>query len=76
MKTAQPLTNAMSVFANGILPDGVRYLETDCHNAIEYRNLPKACIFDGRQYGLTGWNSDRYVAYYRDDAVVAKAVQS
>ena len=54
--------------------DGVSCLTVPCPEDYEtFRTLPQAVTFDGRTYGLTGFNSDRHVAYYRSDAAVAGA---
>ena len=74
MTLANPL-KAIVITSSQTL-DGVCVLETSCHNYDEFVALPRVvyCTILGRSiFGKTGWNSDRNVAYYRDDAVVAHA---
>ena len=56
------------------LPDGVHVVTVDCDGPSAFARLPRALMFDGREYGRTGWNSDRFVAYYRTDAKTAEAL--
>lgn len=56
-----------------ILPDGVKVLITSCNDFNHYDNLPAIVAYDRYLYGKTGWNSDKCVAYYRDDAKIALA---
>jgi hypothetical protein len=63
--------NAITIKTAETLPNGVKVITTDCDDFETFRTLPKAVCFDGFAYGLTAWNSDRNVAYYRTDASVA-----
>ena len=38
-----------------------------------YRKLPPVVKHDGMMFGLTGWDSDKGLAYYRNDRLVAVA---
>lgn len=60
MKVAKPLGGVV-VLEHQCLPDGVNVLIVPCAG---YES-------DGKVYGYTGWNSDRNVAYYRNDAMIA-----
>ena len=51
--------------------EGVGCLVTGCADYDEYRALPQVVRFEERLYGRTGWNSDRGVAYYQTNAMVA-----
>ena len=51
-------------------------LETDCMDYNVYTTLPKVVEKDGKFYGLTGWNSDLNLAYYKDTASMAVEVRS
>lgn len=63
---------AIRVECFGTLPDGVRYLTTACADYDALRALPEVVNFCGNLYARTGWNSDRCIAYYRDDAYVGR----
>ena len=53
-----------------------RVLETDCADYDAYTALPRVVERDGVLFGLTGWNSDRGMAYYKSNtAEVARAVR-
>lgn len=54
------------------LPDGVQVLVVPCgEHAEDYERMPQAVEHGGLLYGRTGWDSDKLVAFYRTDAVVA-----
>lgn len=74
--TGAPTAERMDaiVITSSATRDGVCVLETPCADYEEYRTLPRVVYITlyGRSiFGLTGWNSDHGVAYYRDDATVA-----
>jgi len=52
----------------------VHVIEADCPDYDAFCALPKVVEMDAITYGLTGWNSDRGVAFYRSDAKMAKAL--
>lgn len=52
-----------------------RVLETDCMRYDAYLGLPRVVERTGVLFGLTGWNSDRGVAYYKDTAMLGQAVK-
>ena len=64
---AKPIQNALTVKSHETLPNGVEVLTLDCTDFAAFKSLPAAVEYNGSQYGRTGWNSDRYVAYYRTD---------
>jgi hypothetical protein len=49
------------------MSDGLKVLTVDCLDYDAYVSLPELVRFDGRVFGLTGWNSDTCLAYYRDN---------
>lgn len=54
--------------------DGICVLETPCNTFSDYKSLPTIVhisAFGKSIFALTGWNSDRGVAYYRDDTFIA-----
>jgi hypothetical protein len=52
---------------------GLNELVVECADYDVYATLPRVVEYKGATYGLTGWNSDRGQAYYRDDVQVARA---
>ena len=70
MKVAKPI-NGLVVLEHQCLPDGVNVLIVPCAGYEGVQQLPKVVECEGTVYGYTGWNSDRNVAYYRDDAMLA-----
>jgi len=54
--------------------DGIVCLSTSCVDYENYRRLPKVVDFDGIICGLTGWNSDRQLAYYQSKTKIARAI--
>jgi hypothetical protein len=54
--------------------DGMHFLQVDAPDGYEsFKKLPEVVEFEGRLYGLTGFNSDHGAAYYRNPAPVALA---
>ena len=53
---------------------GLRCAIVSCDGYKAFKALPVAIDFHGVRYGLTGWNSDRFIAYYRTDALVGDLV--
>ena len=47
--------------------EGIGFLATYCGDYEHFAQLPAAVTFEGRAFGKAGWNSDRFVAYYRTD---------
>lgn len=70
MRVAKPL-NGIVVLEYYKLPDGTNEIVVGCNGYEEMQRLPKVVECEGIVYGFTGWNSDRNVAYYRDDALLA-----
>jgi hypothetical protein len=62
---------AVRVLEECILPNGVRAFKASCVDYDSFRALPNVVELGGVLFGLTGWNSDDCVAYYRNDARVA-----
>jgi len=58
-----------------VLPNGVTVLTTSCVDLYRYSALPDVVSYDGSDFGLTGWNSDRGLAYYKPDPVTAEVVR-
>jgi hypothetical protein len=52
-----------------------RVLETDCADYDAFAALPRVVERDGVMFGLTGWNSDRGMAYYKNWIALAKVVR-
>lgn len=69
---ARIMTEFLPVRADHKLPD-CRCLEVDCADFDAYKDLPKAVEFNGALFGLTGWNSDRCMAYYKSGMPMARA---
>lgn len=67
----RPVGDAVQIISNETLPCGVRVLTTPCDDYKTYKALPKAVALDEREYGLSGWDSDKCVAYFRSDRRVA-----
>ena len=68
---SQSLQNAVNIITSETLPCGAKCLTTDCDGHEGFFRLPKAVLFEGRVYGLSGWNSDKNKAYFRTDKQVA-----
>jgi len=51
-----------------------RCLEVDCVDYEHYSKLPRLVRKNGVMFGLTGWNSDRGIACYKDRVITAKAI--
>jgi len=45
--------------------------ETLCVDYDHFRQLPDVIRLNGRVYGKSGWTSDRQVAFYRTDRLIA-----
>ena len=58
------------------LPDGVKVLISACVDYNDFKRLPKVVSCEDVLYGKTGWNSDKYIAYYRNDAKIALVINS
>jgi hypothetical protein len=70
---ATPIHNAISVISNWNIGDQWG-LETTCLDYDAFKALPKAVEYDGRQYSLTGWNSDTGRACYKTGLPLAIGV--
>ncbi len=73
-RQARTLTDLVPLTSIEYLSNGVQVLLVPCPDHRAYQGLPKAMSYHGQSYGLTGWNSDRCVAYYRSDALMAVAL--
>jgi len=69
-----PMGDAVQIISNETLPCGVGVLTVPCDDYKTYKSLPKAVAFDGREYGLSGWDSDKCVGFFRSDRRVAYAL--
>jgi len=72
---AKALINAITVRSTETLPNGVKVVQIDVADYIDFIRKPHAIEYDGELYGRSGWNSDRHVAYYRSDIKPALAVK-
>ena len=58
------------------LPDGVTVLYTCCYGYDMFKALPKVVEVEKKKvFCLTGWNSDRGLAYYRDYRQFARRIK-
>ena len=75
----KPLPGSIRIRTWEELPDGTVVVIVNCQDADEFKKLADCIIFSVRGasgiYGKTGWDSDRRVAFYRSDALVAKEVK-
>jgi hypothetical protein len=55
---------AIEVLEIQIVP-GDLILITSCPDYDAFESLPRAVNYEGRTFGLTGWNSDRGHGYYK-----------
>ena len=72
MKRALKVENSVIVNTVETLPTGVKVLIIDYCG--DYTQTPRAVLYEGKVYGRTGWNSDKNIAYYRDDVKLAFSV--
>ena len=68
---AKPIQNAITVRLSETLPDGVKVVQLDVADYVDFIRSPHAIEYDGDVYGRSGWNSDRHVVYYRTDKLPA-----
>ena len=73
---ATPIQNALTVRNAETLPDGAKVVTIDVADYMNFINTPHAIEYDGQVYGRTGWNSDKFVAYYRTDKKVARVINA
>ena len=59
--------NFITVQSVEYLPDGVTVAVVSCLDHSEFKVLPCAIEYNGNGFALSGWNSDRFIAYYRTD---------
>lgn len=45
-----------------------------CANYLEFKRLPDSVQYHNQVFGKTGWNSDRGVAYFRNDVKLVSAL--
>lgn len=62
---ARSVPESYKVISAGTLPDGEKYIQISCENYDRFLALPAAMVYDGKEYGVTGWNSDTQLAYYK-----------
>lgn len=70
---ADRVDNAIAVLELCTLPDGVKVATVACADYDAKCELPGAIRLRGHELGCSGWDSDRCVAFYRSDRVVAVA---
>jgi len=68
---ATAINDALTVLELVTLPDGVTVATVPCADYAAKRALPAAIRLGSSVLGCSGWNSDRFVAYYRTDCLVA-----
>lgn len=71
---AKSIPQSYKVLNYGTLPDGETFLEVDCQSYDAFTALPGGMKFNGMSYGLTGWNSDTQLAYYKKSKSFATKV--
>jgi hypothetical protein len=54
--------------------DNELIIEVDCTDYDAFKALPKAVEVQGKLLALTGWNSDRCYACYKERGLVARKV--
>lgn len=71
---ARIVPDSIAVVLAEVDPAGVRWLTVGVPNGWDdVKPLTSRVLeFEGRQYGFSGWNSDRNVAYFRTGAPVAR----
>lgn len=52
--------------------DDIWFAECDCNDYDHYKSLPNVIEAQGHVLGKSAWNSERNIAYYRDDKIIAK----
>jgi len=67
MKNAKAVEGVVVFSETEHLPDGTVVGIVKVEGWEEVRRLPKVVSLDGSTMLRTGWNSDRNVAYYRND---------
>ena len=70
---AQSIKNAINIIRKEVLPNQTKVLITECLDYSDFKKLPKAVTLNNENFGLTGWNSDHSIAYYRTDKLIAIA---
>lgn len=73
MARATAIPQSYKIQAEGTLPDGEMYIEIACIDYSAFLYLPAGMTYEGRTYGITGWNSDRQTAYYKSGGKFAVA---
>ena len=68
---ATPIENAITIRSAETLPDGVKVVQLDVADYIDFIRSPHAIEYDGVVYGRSGWSSDSHVVYYRSDKLPA-----
>lgn len=68
---AQPVNNTIPVLELCTLPDGVKVATVACADYEAKASLPGAIRLGALELGCSGWDSDRCVAFYRSDRLVA-----
>ena len=71
---AKVLPDRLKVNAFYTMDRDIVVAETQCTSHKHFEMLPSAIEIEGQELGKSAWNSDRCVAYYRSDRVVAKCI--
>ena len=64
---AHVVQNMVAVTSIETLPDGVAVATLPCAGYEDWKRLPSAISYGSFNFALSGWNSDRCIAYYRTD---------
>jgi len=64
MNQLTPINNIIPVISSCIV-EGETIVEVNCNDFSEFKKLPEAVNFSGEMLVKTGWNSDKFRAYYK-----------
>lgn len=67
---AAKVENAIAINSHYYL-EGDYWIEVDCADYEAEKALPSVIQYGGRTFGMTGWNSDKCLAYYCSGKKVA-----
>ena len=72
MKRALKVENSVIVNTVETLPTGVKVLTIDYSG--DYKEIPRAILYEGKVFGRSGWDSDKLRAYFRSDIKLAFSI--
>lgn len=67
--------HSIEVLTEDKLETGNSCLTTSCTDYDDFKSLPRVVAYQGVHFALTGWNSDRNLAYYQSGKPVAHKVR-